>query len=161
MPNQPSLVNRNLNLNSGDAVELHITADILRMAEGVAVSPGLSLEVNRADAGLDTLDRNDGLLDTVNRDFGGLDTVDRPATPVKHDGRTYRTRQEMIDAGWKPSTAKKRMEMEQYYRWADKYIGQATGNDDVSPKLLRKQASERQADSIANRKRRRRAAEGK
>ena len=69
MPNQPSQVVRDLNLNSGDAVELHITEDILRMAEGVAVSPGISLDVNRADAGLDTLDRNDVLLDSINRDF--------------------------------------------------------------------------------------------
>ena len=67
MPNQPSQVVRDLNLNSGDAVELHIAADILRMAEGVSVSPGLSLEVNRADTGRDSLDRNDAGLDTVDR----------------------------------------------------------------------------------------------
>ena len=68
MPNQPSQVVRDLNLNSGDAVELHIAADILRMAEGVSVSPGISPDVNRADAGLDSINRSDGLLDTVNRD---------------------------------------------------------------------------------------------
>ena len=78
MPNAPSQVVRDLNLNSGDAVELHIAADILRMAEGVSVTPGINLDVNRADAGLDSINRSDGLLDTVNRDFGGQSTVISP-----------------------------------------------------------------------------------
>ena len=65
------------------------------MAEGVSVSPGISLDVNRADAGMDSVNRSDGLLDTVNRDFGGLDTADRMQSDM------YRILMGQLDEGAK------------------------------------------------------------
>ena len=65
MPTTPSQVNRDLNLNSGNSVELAFTEDILRGALTVDITPGGSLEVNRGFADL-----------TINREWDG-ESIDR------------------------------------------------------------------------------------
>ena len=65
MPTVPSQVLRDLNLNSGDAVELCAAEDILRVALTVDITPGSAPEVNRDFSDL-----------TINREFVG-ESVDR------------------------------------------------------------------------------------
>ena len=69
MPNQPSQVNRDLNLNSDSPVELSLVADIFRGVEAAIVEPGF-MEVNRGEIPV-----------TIDRDMTEF-TIDRMGAPV-------------------------------------------------------------------------------
>ena len=78
MPSVPSQVSRDLNLNSGDSVELAFTEDILRGALTIDITPGSNPEVNRDFSDL-----------SINREWDG-DSVerasDRDAEPRRNQG---------------------------------------------------------------------------
>ena len=82
MPTVPSQVSRDLNLNSGDSVELGVACELLRNAETAVLTESVG-EVSRAFD-----------INTINRDDGGV--------PNYGDGPMARAEEKRRQAGKKP-----------------------------------------------------------